>query len=187
MADRASAAAVVLVEAEAGAAGAFGGFPVGGGDLGVGVVLAAADQAFKAAPGPFEGGALLGLGGGRAGDPVTFGGQLRLAPTVAGARWPVERLVLLEASGGAGSPAAALSTVGAGPYGDAAVDPGSPGSTGAVRARSGSWSAVPDRSRAGSGSWSPIRVRARVGSGSIWYWGCPADGPAPFDEHPLDG
>ena len=39
---RVSAASVVLVLAEAGPSGAFGGIPVGGGDL-VGVVLADAD------------------------------------------------------------------------------------------------------------------------------------------------
>ena len=58
-------AVVVFVEAEAGSAGAFGGVSVGGGDvLRVGVFLTDADQALQAAPGAFEGGALLWLGGG---------------------------------------------------------------------------------------------------------------------------
>ena len=54
-------AVVVLVEAEAGSAGAFGGgVPVGGGEvLGVGMFLADSDQALQAAPGTLEGRALL--------------------------------------------------------------------------------------------------------------------------------
>src|SRR5215216_1414460 len=101
-------AVVVLVEAEAGSAGAFGGVAVGGGQvLGVGVFLADADQALQAAPGALERGALLWLGRG-AGGPFPLGGQLRLAPAVAGACGAVEGHLLLEASGGGRRPVGVL-------------------------------------------------------------------------------
>jgi hypothetical protein len=70
----------------------------------VGGFLADADQALQATAGPLQGGALFGLGGG-AGDPVTLGGQLCLAPPVAGTGGRVDGAVLLEAPGGARSPA----------------------------------------------------------------------------------
>ena len=65
------------------------------------MILANADQAFQAAAGSFEGGALLGLGG-LAGDALAFGGQLGLTPAVAGAGGAVDGVVLVEASGGGG-------------------------------------------------------------------------------------
>jgi hypothetical protein len=63
---------VVLVEAEAGPARSLGGFPVG--EL-VGVMrcLFNADQAFQAAPGALQRGAVLVLGG-RPVDPFALGG-----------------------------------------------------------------------------------------------------------------
>src|SRR5215216_4635163 len=135
-------AVVVLVEAEAGSAGAFGGVAVGGGQvLGVGVFLADADQALQAAPGALERGALLWLGQG-AGGPFPLGGQLRFAPAVAGACGVVEGHLLLETSGGGWRPVGVIRRLSGrlgGVLGEVGVlvDRGRTGAIGGGRGRAG--------------------------------------------------